>query len=153
PKPEFWHVKKLHSPVHVAEAPLPLPADATVRIPVENRYDFLDLSALRIAWQLGDARGEARAAVPARTRGELAIELPRRPEAGETLALDFTDAHGALIDGYRLRFAGSGPPRAAAPAAAAAVAAAATALQVHTERRLNGSTVTIAGREFELAFG
>src|SRR5262249_11917148 len=47
PKPEYWIVKKMHSPVRIREGVLPLPAaGAEIIIPVENQYDFTDLNEL-----------------------------------------------------------------------------------------------------------
>ena len=71
-KPEFWIIKKLHSPVKLKDAPLPVPeAGEPIRVPVQNLYDFTDLSELKIDWQLGNSEGHAerlrRAAIRRRT--------------------------------------------------------------------------------------
>ena len=105
-KPEFWITKKLHSPVKLKEAPIPLPAAGQlIKLAVENQYDFTDLSELRIEWQLGKEKGVAKAAVPPHSVGELELKLPRAPQTGEILALQFLDPRGAkvgLVDTYRL---------------------------------------------------
>ena len=73
-KPEFWITKKVHSPIKVKETPLPLPgADGVVKVPVENQYDFRNLSDLRVLWALGSQQGESKADVPPRSTGEIAI--------------------------------------------------------------------------------
>ena len=149
-KPEFWHTKKLHSPVQVAETPLPLPADPRVSIPVENQFDFTDLAALRISWQLDEASGLAQASVPPHARGEIIVQLPRRPLPGERLGLSVLDGHGALVDAWWLRFAGDPPARAAASALSSSPP---PPLAVRTERRLNGATTYVAGGAFELGIG
>ncbi|MGA2253733.1 MAG: glycoside hydrolase family 2 TIM barrel-domain containing protein [Thermoguttaceae bacterium] len=57
-KPEFWIVKRLHSPVKLKDIAIPIPeAGEPIRIPVENLYDFTDLSELKIDWQLGTRKG------------------------------------------------------------------------------------------------
>ena len=61
-KPEFWITKKLHSPVKLKEGPIAPPAAGeTLRLPVENQYDFTDLSELRVEWQIGAEQGLAQA--------------------------------------------------------------------------------------------
>ncbi|HEX5050571.1 MAG TPA: glycoside hydrolase family 2 TIM barrel-domain containing protein, partial [Planctomycetota bacterium] len=145
-KPEFLHTKKLHSPVRIAEAPLPLPPDRTLHVPVENRYDFLDLSGLRFHWQLGEAEGTVRADVPPRGRGTLAIELPRRPRNGERLRVQVADEAGRGIDEVVLAI---GEP----PQPPAEERASGPALSLHTEQRLNGTTTYVTGEHFELGIG
>jgi beta-galactosidase len=147
PKPEFWIAKKLHSPVKVPEGALPLPAEgSTLRVPVENRFDFTDLSEIEVRWSLGDRSGAARASVPPRSRGEIAIDLPDRPAAGEVLLIEFVRPGGGMIDAYRLHV---GEERAAAPAAKGPEAA---PLAILDEESLAGPAVRIAGKEFEVAF-
>ena len=101
-KPEFWIIKKLHSPVQIKDAPLPMPeAGKPIRIPVRNLYDFTDLSELKIDWQLGTRKGTLNASVAPRSAGELTIDAGT-PKSGDVLAIDFRDAKGQLVDSYRL---------------------------------------------------
>ncbi len=146
-KPEFWITKKLHSPVRVKENPLALPpAGEPLRVPVENRYDFSNLSELAIHWTLGDKQGEIRTDVPPRSAGTLDIQPGRTVKEGEVLALDFKDRGGQLIDAYRVplgREASHAPPgEKCAPAE----------LKILHEVYLEGNLTTIAGRDFNLAF-
>ncbi|MBN1417193.1 MAG: hypothetical protein JXP34_00360 [Planctomycetes bacterium] len=147
PKPEFWHVKKLHSPVRIEEKPLPIPSEGSaIAVPVENRYDFTDLSELRIAWEIGGERGTASASIPPRSKGRIEIR-PRGPVApGDALALSFEDAAGRTVDAYRLRLAGPQPasdpiPRGSAPD-----------LIIREDAALAGPSTRIIGDGFELAF-
>ena len=147
PKPEFWITKKLHSPVKILETPLPLPPPGTaLRVPVENQYDFTDLSELKIGWKIGGERGEIRADVPPRSSGEIAVPVGRAPEPGEVLELTFLHPNGLLVDAYRLpigKESEPGPPvRFAAPGP----------LVLRQEDRLAGIATHVIGREFELAF-
>lgn len=103
PKPEFWITKKLHSPVKIAEKPLALPkAGGPIRVPVENQYDFTDLSELKIGWEIGGEKGEVRASVPPRSTGEIVVAPLRTPASGDVLSLTFTRPNGLLVDSYRL---------------------------------------------------
>jgi beta-galactosidase len=147
PKPEFWIIKKLHSPVKIPEKPLPQRASGEpIRVAVENQYDFTDLSELKIGWKVGGEAGEIRASVPPRSSGELAIPVGRPPRPGELLELTFSHPNGLLVDAYRLPFGrecvadpplrntGSGP------------------LVLRQEDRLAGIATHVIGEEFELAF-
>ena len=85
PKPEYWHVKKTYSPVHIRERILALPpAGQPFRIPVENRYDFTNLNELRVEWSLGAATGTAKVDIGPRSSGEILIPAaaPIRGKAG-----------------------------------------------------------------------
>ena len=155
PKPEFWIVRKLHSPVMVSEEPLPLPpgpsadlggAGPALRVPVANRFDFTDLSELEIAWSLGSEKGLAQAAVPPRSSGEIVVPLTRLPPPGESLFLEFRERGGRPIDAFRILLGEE--PRHAAPLAAFPAAP----LEVREESTLAGRAVRIIGKEFEVAF-
>ena len=147
PKPEFWITKKLHSPVKIAEKPLPLPAKGEpIRVSVENQYDFTDLSELKITWELGVEKGEASTAIPPHSMGTLLINPQRRPERGDILNLIFTHPDGRLVDTYRLPF---GEESASAPVFQSAEAA---PLVLRQEERLAGIATHVIGKEFELAF-
>lgn len=147
PKPEFWITKKLHSPVKIAERPLSLPAGGEpIRVPVENQYDFTDLSELKIGWETGGERGELRASVPPRSSGELVVQTRRPLEGGDVLSLTFTHSNGLLVDAYRLPI---GEDATALPPAKNAQAA---PLVLRQEDKLAGVATHVIGREFELAF-
>ena len=98
-KPEFWHVKKTYSPVRVTAESLPLPAEGeAIRVPVENRYNFADLSEVGIAWTAGGIKGKARAEIPSRHSGEIIIPLSAALKNGDVLHLIFTDPRGFVCD-------------------------------------------------------
>ncbi|HLQ36254.1 MAG TPA: glycoside hydrolase family 2 TIM barrel-domain containing protein [Planctomycetota bacterium] len=146
-KPEFWHLKKLHSPVKVDDAPLPVPTAATLRIGVDNQYDFRDLSELRITWQLGAEKGTARAAVAPHAQGEVVIDCGRVPGSGDLLVLEFREPSGELIDGFRLPIGSAAvPPPPFLPVEP-------KPLQTYQTRMLNGGTTYVVGNGFELGFG
>ncbi|MCC6124252.1 MAG: discoidin domain-containing protein [Pirellulales bacterium] len=147
-KPEFWIVKKLHSPVILKETPLPLPkAGEPIRIPVQNRYDFTDLSELSIDWQLGTRKGALRASVGPRSAGELAIDAGA-PKMGDVLAIDFRDAKGQTIDSYRLPI---GTAKETPPPNVQATSP--SPIKIYERNRLNGGTTFVNGSNFELGFG
>ncbi len=58
---------------------------ASVRVPVENRHSFTDLSQFDFAWQMNDAKGKARISAPPATKGEIEIPIPQGTPEGSTL--------------------------------------------------------------------
>ncbi|MFZ1935695.1 MAG: glycoside hydrolase family 2 TIM barrel-domain containing protein [Thermoguttaceae bacterium] len=145
-KPEFWITKKVHSPIKVKESPLPLPgADGIVKVPVENQYDFRNLSDLRVRWTLGGQQGETRADVPARSTGEIAIHLDEAAKAGEMLSLEFREADGRLIDAYRVPLGGEPPHVAPGEKCSSAP------LEITHTNYLQGAMTSIVGKDFQLA--
>ncbi len=145
-KPEFWITKKVHSPIKVKETPLPLPAaDGIVKVPVENQYDFRNLSDLRVRWSLGGQQGETRADIPARSTGEIAIHLDEAAKSGEMLSLEFREADGRLIDAYCVPL-GDEPPH-VAPGERCSPAP----LEIQHVNYLQGATTAIVGKDFQVA--
>jgi beta-galactosidase len=103
PRPEWWHTKKLFSPIHIDEhAPLVVLEGGVLRIAVENRHDFANLHRYACTWRLGQESGVVRADVPPRSRGVLDIATRLPQVLDESLILEFHDGHGRLVDGYRL---------------------------------------------------
>jgi len=139
-KPEFWHTKKLHSPVKVKETRLPL--EKTVKLQVENEYDFLNLSQLSIAWQCGSAKGTVKPDVAPHTAGTIEIELPNQPKDGDVLGLAIADKLG-VVDRYQFVFGKSAADIPWKPLAG-------QKLQYETQNALNGSTRFIVGDHFEI---
>ena len=131
----------------IVEKQLPLPAKGEpILVPVENQYDFTDLAELKITWEIGEERGEAKAFVPPHSTGVLLLKPQRMPERGDILSLTFTHPNGLLVDSYRLPL---GEEAAPAPAYKGAEAA---PLVVRQEERLAGIATHVIGKEFELAF-
>lgn len=101
-KPEFWNVKKAYSPVRIQEKdPIPSPSSGRLCIPIENRYDFTNLSELRIEWSAGRWHGTAAANVPPHSKGFLEILLPEGASGIHDLILKFINRE-ELVDAYDL---------------------------------------------------
>ncbi|MBN1912753.1 MAG: sulfatase-like hydrolase/transferase [Pirellulales bacterium] len=112
-KPEYWHVKKVYSPVKILDRALAVPAPGEpLRMKVANRHDFTNLSELKIQWTLGDESGVVAADVPQGGSGILEI----RPKAidlnGKQLAIKITSPRGFVIDEYRLSIGKTEKPKA-----------------------------------------
>ncbi|MFO0982849.1 MAG: glycoside hydrolase family 2 TIM barrel-domain containing protein [Planctomycetota bacterium] len=139
-KPEFWIVKKLHSPVRIAERALA--ATSPLRVAVANQFDFTDLAALELGWRLGDESGTAAPAVAARSQGEIVIE-PRHVAAGQLLELTFTARDGRIVDAYRL-------PVGEAPVGPQPIASAALPVVQPDEVTLAGAGARITAGDLDL---
>ncbi len=98
-KPEYWHLKKAYSPLRIGPDVIPAPAAGEpIRLLVENRHDFTDLSELGIEWRRGDARGAIRMSLGPRRRGILSIPAPAEDAEGAPLRIDFRSRRGFVID-------------------------------------------------------
>ena len=102
PKPEYWHLKKVYSPVQIRQETAPYIGETgLVEVLVENRHDFSNLSELKSEWRIGSRSGDLTIDLPSRKSG--LVRIPVKPEdAGEDLWLRFFDARGFLVDEYRL---------------------------------------------------
>jgi len=110
PKPEYWHVKKVYSPVRIDRKTIPVPSRGEpIRLDVANRHDFTNLGELRIEWTLGDESGTASADIPPRSTGTITIRPRHADLASRTLAVQFVSARGFLVDRYELPIAPTGP--------------------------------------------
>jgi hypothetical protein len=147
-KPEFWITKKLHSPVKISEAPIPPQASGSpIRIPIQNRYDFSDLSELTIQWSAAGRKGTATVSVAPRSSGELAIDAGEL-KSGDVLAIEFRDTRGGrMIDSYRIPIGKPAEMPAPVPNPASG-----EQLKIYERGRLNGSTIFIKGENFEIGF-
>lgn len=97
PKPEYWDMKKIYSPVKVYTTELSPARELTIEI--ENRYTFLNLNELKIAYRYGDEQGTAQVSLPPTGRGKIHITI-EYPEKANELYLSFTDPRGFVADEY-----------------------------------------------------
>ncbi len=147
PKPEFWITKKLHSPVKIRDAPVPVPeAGQAIRIPVENQYDFTDLGELSLNWRIGADGGLARMSLAPRSIGEIEVRPTRMPQAGQILALEVKDRQGRLVDACKLPLGQAvfRLPELTEPRP--------LPLRIVPEQYLAGPGTRVVGQDFELAF-
>jgi hypothetical protein len=101
-KPEYWHFKKIFTPIHIATTALPMPeAGQPIRIPVENRFAFSDLSEIRFDWTLNKQTGRGSANVAPGEKGVVEIPLPADRTAG-TLELKAFNYEGLMVDAWRI---------------------------------------------------
>ena len=97
PKPEYWDMKKIYSPVRVHTRELAPGRKLTVML--ENRYTYLNMNEVKIAYRYGDEKGIVSAAIPPAGKGEISIAI-EHPEKANELYLSFTDPRGFVVDEY-----------------------------------------------------
>lgn len=106
-KPEYWHLKKIYSPVKVISRELAVPQPGQpLTLSVENRMLFSNLSEVSIRWRMGASSGSAAMDLDAGRTGILKIWTDRQPTPGETLEVDFVSPQGYVMDQYALTFKG-----------------------------------------------
>ena len=138
-KPDLWHVKKIHTPVKIDDAPLPLPKTGqALEVPVENRYDFANLSEVKIEWSLGDESGSVQVNVAPHARGIISIRPRQKDLNGKILSLKFL-RNDLLVDAYKL-------PIGRAPEPVAITARKTTKAVDLTQ---SDETITAKGEDFE----
>lgn len=108
PKPEYWHMKKTYSPLRLRETSVP--ANQPVRLTVENRHDFADLSEIKFEWKLAGNSGQATTqAAP----GQAAtLEIPVSGD-GQLLEIRAVSPRGFVEDEWRVALGAD--PRTAPP--------------------------------------
>lgn len=99
PKPELALAKFLFAPVWFPVRQLDYqPGQASVRIPVENRYSFTDLSDCDFVWELGDATGKVHTSLPPASKGEIEIPIRQGTPQGSTLLVRAINGHSEIVN-------------------------------------------------------
>jgi beta-galactosidase/beta-glucuronidase len=141
PKPEWWLAKMVFSPVWFQRRQVEYsPGQASVSIPVENRYSFTDLSELNWSWTIGPKSGEAKTSVPPGKEGNIEIPVPKDTPEGEKLVVKVSSAQGELINVASIQLGRKTVKPLPQPTAGV--------LQMQDD----GKTVLIEGKDFSLVF-
>lgn len=97
PKPEYWDMKKIYSPIRVHTTELN--SSPTLVIEIENRYTYINTNELKIFYRYGKEEGIAFCAIPPSEKGQLCIPV-NDPGGARELYLSFTDPRGFVADEY-----------------------------------------------------
>lgn len=144
-KPEFWHTKKLQSPIKVLTLELPSPsAGSSVRLHVHNRYEFTNLSELKLSWQLGEEKGELRPKIAPQQVGEVRVPIRQSIVPGSHLRVRFLDARKKLIDEELVRIGTKSETNSTRKVS--------TPLKIHDQKWLEGDITRVIGENFEVSF-
>jgi len=102
-KPEYWHIKKAYSPIKIQDKTIDIPNKGQpIKLNIENRHDFTNLSEIRIEWSLSSEAGIAKANIPPQTSGTISIQPKSTDLDGKKLSLKFFSPRGFMIDSYLL---------------------------------------------------
>ena len=140
-KPEFWHIKKLYSPIHVTARRLPLPSSGTVQVPVTNRYFFSNLSELSVKWKLGGKEGMVTADIGPQNAGTIEVPIGAGVVSGSQLEIRFLRGN-KLVDLESIQLGEMQPVKTASGKAGP--------LRRHDQELLSGVTPRIDGDDFSL---
>lgn len=97
PKPEYWDMKKIYSPVRVYTTQLSPARQLTIDL--ENRYTYTNFNELSIRWQYGNEQGVSFATIEPGQKGQIHIPIANPDQANE-LYLSFTDPRGFTADEF-----------------------------------------------------
>ena len=99
PKPELYLSKFVFSPVWFPVRQLDFqPGQPAVRVPVENRYSFTDLSKLDFIWEVDGRKGKARLSLAPAARGELEIPIRKGTPQGATLLVRAVQSGNEVVN-------------------------------------------------------
>jgi hypothetical protein len=99
-KPEFWHMKKVYSPVKVEL--LGMEENEPVRLKLDNRYLFTNLEECTIKWQNGNRNGVLQ---PSCEPGKsIEVSLPLKGAELDTLYIDIYKEGPVPVDQYLFNF-------------------------------------------------
>ena len=101
-KPEWYHVKKVYSPIRILNQTALVAVDGSVKVEVENRQDFSNLNRLEIIWAYGETHGAVKADVATKTKGTFSVPCNTAKNDGQKLSLKFIDPRGFEVDTFLL---------------------------------------------------
>ncbi|MEA1876692.1 MAG: glycoside hydrolase family 2 TIM barrel-domain containing protein [Bacteroidota bacterium] len=105
PKPEYWHLKKIYSPVKIVTRTLTRSKPGKpILIPLENRNLFTNMNEINIVWSAGEQYGSATMDLGPGSSGILRIWTDGNLDETRFLELSFTSPQGILLDKYSLNF-------------------------------------------------
>lgn len=99
PKPEYWDMKKIFSPIQLKTKELS--STNQIELEIENRYTYTNLDQVAIEWQYGDQKGRTTASIAPGETGRIAWSIPGA-QNGELLEVVFTDPRGFMVDQYKI---------------------------------------------------
>ncbi|MFO7616767.1 MAG: glycoside hydrolase family 2 TIM barrel-domain containing protein [Bacteroidales bacterium] len=104
-KPEYWHLKKSYSPVRIFIPFLDVPrAGQPIRIPVENRHQFTNLSEMDFVWKLGAAKGRVTVEAEPGQTGLLVLNPQYPVHQDDELEIEVWSPQKYMVDKYRIGF-------------------------------------------------
>ncbi len=99
PKPEWWLARHIFSPVWLETRHVPyVSGQKSVRVPVENRYAFTDLSELKFRWEINRHSGKSKVQLAPGAKGVIEIPVPKGTVEGDEIVLHVLNASGVVVE-------------------------------------------------------
>jgi len=96
PKPEYWHVKKVYSPVKIKQVGNRDSDSGTISFEIENRMLFSNLAECKFTWKTSGQTGS----FTAKTKPGNTVSVKAQIPPTEKLYVEVTDPRGIVIDQY-----------------------------------------------------
>jgi len=96
PKPEYWHMKKIYSPVKIKQAGNWDAKTGTISLEIENRMFFSNLDECKFTWK---AEGKTGTFTAKAKPGETVTANTQIPQV-EKVYVEVTDPRGFVLDQY-----------------------------------------------------
>ena len=97
PKPEYWHVKKIYSPIRVTTKSLE--ATTNFELEIENRYTYTNLKNTKVVWSYAGETGSIFPNIEPGAKGKIKINV-KNIATNKSLKLVFFDPRGFLADEF-----------------------------------------------------
>ncbi|WP_183578329.1 glycoside hydrolase family 2 TIM barrel-domain containing protein [Mucilaginibacter sp. X5P1] len=98
-KPEYWHVKKVYSPVKIKLASNWI--NGNVALELENRLLFSNLNECKIEWNIANESGLIKADLKRDGKTTINVAVNKKPSPADKLTIKVYDPRGVLIDIYQ----------------------------------------------------
>ena len=98
-KPEYWHMKKIYSPVKIKLASNWI--NGNVAVELENRLLFSNLNECKIEWNIANENGFIKADLKRDGKTTADITIKKKPLSTDKLTIKVYDPRGVLIDIYQ----------------------------------------------------
>jgi len=98
-KPEYWHMKKIYSPVKIKLAGNW--DNGKIDLVIQNRMLFSNLNECKIEWSLGNVKGDINEDLKSGASSKLSLAVNNRPSSKDKLTIKVFDPRNVLIDSYQ----------------------------------------------------
>jgi beta-galactosidase len=96
-KPEYWHMKKIYSPVKMIQKGNW--KDDGIRFSIENRHLFSNINECRIEWMMQGQSGTLNADIAPGKKADITV-LCQKPSYSDTMFVKIFDPRNVLVDKY-----------------------------------------------------
>lgn len=96
PKPEYWHMKKIFTPVKIKL--MESQGNDSVTLEMENRFFFTNMNECRIVWKNGDQKGEIHPNIKTGAKG--LVKIPVTYSLLQKLTVDVYHSSDVPMDQY-----------------------------------------------------